>query len=318
MASFTPFSSWAAEKPKGISVMKMDPDEVARFTIFNATCHIGGGTCWASGPYVGGGWEDGVMKTMTVVGAHMLRLSQGTKGVVPSESYPTISGDTLRSKNYLFSCSSMDYKHEYIHILKMPEDNIVIFIPPADHAVFTNPTCISGNMTILDFVQNENGLRIQLKGTPDDLDTIIRLDREVKTVAQKHEWINNTDKRIHYKGHWEYCHLHGAFDGSSCCLEHHGCFEFDATRSQQKGDYLFMSFLGKGVEIYGVNDPKGGTADILIDNIKVGQINQYSRDRKTRALNFASDTYYLGHHTLQIIITSYDMFELDALKITIN
>jgi len=309
--AMTPFAnSWAATGRYGESVARLDPKDVVRFTIFHASCATSGGVCWASGPYCGGGWDVGVMETMSAVGDELTRLGEGTIEVKGSTSWPTVSGDTLASLGYVFASSSRDAVYEYIHVMRMPKDGMIRLPAPEDGAKLSHPRSLCPSVKVCDFVQDENGVSFRLEGEADEVDTIIRLRRQNNADAMKWEWINDSDKRFIYdREAWDYEYLS---QNNSHTLGH---FEYDCRKSAKAGARINTWFEGSIIEVYGALDPNGGRADILIDDMLVSRVDTKADKRETRSLLFRSNDLVGGIHTFTIVALDDEPFEFDAVRI---
>ena len=314
--AMTPFSQWAASGHYGENVSRCSAEDLARFTLFEASCTTAGGVCWASGPYCGGGWDVGVMETMTELKCILHRIGEGLKNVVPSTSWPTISGDTLKSRGYVFECSSHDRVYEYIHIMRMPGDGVIKLPVPQDGALLSHPRVLTPGVVLSDFVQDESGVRFSLTGTFDPVDTVVRLRRTNNLNAPKWTWYNDSDKRFRYTPNdWTYECFGGEPGSPDQRVKTLGCFEYDARRAVRDGARVDGWFEGSVVEVYGTLDPEGGVADILIDDMRVATIDTRSPQRKTRVLHYVSPDLYGGCHTLSIVSRGQGGFEFDAIRV---
>ncbi len=313
--ALTPFGSWAASGKYGEEIVRVSAEDIARFTAFQASCASGGGTCWASGPYCGGGWDAGVVETMAKAGGYLAKMGEGVKDVVQSTSWPTVSGDTLKSRGYVFACSSKDRAYEYVHVVRWPEDGVVRLPAAADGAKIAYPRAMCAGAKVSEFVQDESGVSFRLDGKADDVDTIIRFRRVNNVSADKWMWINDSDKRFRYssKG-WRYeavC----AYDGVPEKVDNIGCYEYDVHTSRQAGARVDTWFEGSVVEVYGVLDPAGGRMDILIDDMLVGTADTNARERQVRKLLLVTPDLCGGIHTLSIIAKDDKPVAFDAVRI---
>lgn len=314
--AMTPFTGWVPSGKYGEDVRRLDPADIARFTIFQATCNTGGGTCWASGPYCGGGWDVGVVETMREVGRHMTRIGEAVKNIVPSTSWPTVSGDSLESRGWLFACSSDNRRYEYIHIMRMPDNGVIQLPAPEDGAQFACPRPMTPGMRITDFTQDASGVSFRLSGTPDELDTVVRLTRENNERALTWYWLNDTDKRVCFsRGDWAYRYIGEMplFDGEKSMME--GCFEYDTRLSKREGAYFDICFEGEYVEIYGVTGPEGCRAQVVIDDVLAGEIDTHAPVRRVRQLLYRSDRLFGGTHRICLYARGEGTLEFDAARI---
>ena len=313
--AFCPFVGnwWPLEKqPRGVDVRRTTPEELARFTLFNASCTIGGGVCFASGPYCEGTlWPCGVLETMTELGKILSRYKDSAIDASPSHSYPTVSGDTLASRGYTFFTESNDGKYEYFHIAK-PSDKKVFEIPAsADGAKLSSPISLCDGLEIEKLELVNDKYILTLKGDFDAVDSVIRFERTAPQIHIDVEWINDSDKRLRYDGDWKYCHL----KQEKSTYDALGSFESDYHLSTSKGDTIFTYFEGDIVEIYGNLRNGNGSAKVYIDGIFTKELCENNADPKNRALLYSSINLYGGIHTLYIVTCDDKPFELDAVKI---
>ena len=309
-----PFNGWAASKPRGTDVSgTMLPLEMARFNLFHASCNVGGGCCWAYGPYNDGTLEDGVLEAMAETGAILNRYAESTLNAIPSTTFPTVSGDTLESRNFCFFTSSADRKYEYLNILKMPEDKTIILPAPENGESILHPVSLDPKIQVAQF----DGAALVLEGESDEVNTVIRFERVNNPNAALPVWLNNTDKRLKYSGLWEFNMLetwkYRVLDTKE--PSGLGCFEADYQFTDRAGDSVFLAFEGNRVDLFGICSPGGGTADVFLDGAYAGTINQAAPTRTVRSLCFSSDDLCGGWHTLEIVLTANKLFTLDAIRI---
>ena len=310
-----PFSGWAASGKYPENHTWMTGEDIARFTLFQASCALGGGMTWAAGPYAGGGWDAGVMENMLEVGRHMKRLELGWRDCVQSPSWPTVSGDTLFSRSGVFASTARRRDFEYIHIMKMPEDGVVHLPAPQDGARFSTPVALSGDVVVTDMRQTDDGVTLTLEGSPDPIDTIIRLSRKNDPAAPVWFWFNDTDKRIRYTDiqQWRYHCLGEGYNTTDATHRMLGCFEYDSRTSLTAGARFDTWFEGSEVELYGCMDPSGARADFLVDDMLVAVIDTRAPQRQVRVRLAASGELGGGVHTVSIIAHGPG-FEFEALR----
>ena len=308
-----PFKGWVPSGPKGSGPSNsLKLEDVIQFTVFEATCASGGGVSWAAGPYCGGGWEDGVVDFMHAVGQFVANLGEALHDVVPSTSWPTISGDTMASKGFLAACTARIRDFEYVHILRMPEDGVILLAPPEDGARLSHPCVIGSKAHITEYSQTQEGIRLRITGEINPLDTAVRFDRRDNAAAIKYIWINDTDKRIGFGGIWEYNCL--------CArkLEYAGYYEYDERVTEDNGAWAQIAFDGDSVTIFGPIGPELGQAVVLIDGMKAGEINAFAPVHTPRQALFSSGELFGGVHTVRLIKTGGSKLSLDALRISIQ
>lgn len=291
----------------------MTPRHIVRFMALQASCAAAGGTCWAAGPYCGGGWDVGVVETMAEVGRLWDSLGKGVKDVVPSTSWPTVSGDTLEALGYVFACTGRSRVYEYVHVMRAQAGRISL-PPPADGARLSYPVPVTAGIRVRDFCQDATGVRFSLEGDISEVDTIIRLRRENNPNAPVSIWINDSDKRILYSPGWKYQMLRASYTTHVEHLEQYACYENDSHTAAEAGRRLDTFFNGDEIELYGVLRPDGGKANILIDDICVAHIDTRAPEHKARALLFTSGNLHGGLHTFSVVTTGDGPFEFDALR----
>jgi hypothetical protein len=307
--AFCPFEGnwWPLEKtPRGADVRRTTTSELARFAIFNSSCTDGGGICFASGPYCEGSlFPVGVTEQMSELGRILRSKQESVLDALPSKSYPTISGDTLKSRDFICFTESADGRYEYLHILK-PQSKIII--PNAiDGALLSSPRSLCEKLTIDSY---ENGI-LSLSGEFDGIDNVIKFERRAPDSALEYEWINDSDKRLIYGGTWKYIHLKKEPDTHVA----HGSFESDYHISLAKCNTVSTYFDGSIAEIYGNKRCGNGGAKVYIDGVFSGSIDESSEKSENRALLFSSINLFGGIHTLYIVTDDDKPFEIDAIKI---
>lgn len=177
-------SSWFATQPRGKNSVTWKPEAIFRFTVLQAGVNTDGlGVQWATGPYCGGGWEDGVMDTMTKVGAYINRISRSVKRTYPSTSYPTADGRSIMYLDWGVATKSTDDKLEYIHVLKPPASKTLTLPIPADGKLFGSAKLVCNDHPVA-LKQSETGVTLALRAGDawDKLDTAI----ELTVIGRKH------------------------------------------------------------------------------------------------------------------------------------
>lgn len=309
---------WVASGTYGKTNIFIDCDMMKKYVIFQATCASAGGTCLASGPYCGGGWDEGIVEYMKEIGNCLKKLGDSVKNVIPSTSWPTISGDNMKSHNYIAACSSADREYEYIHILKLPEDGIVRLPASADGAKLAYPSPINSGVAVTEFCQNEDGISFKVDGNSDEIDIAIRFRRENNPNASRWIWINDNDKRIRYKvpEYWTYDCLKTLADGTEL-VNYIGCYDADTRRTATLGARFDTYFEGSEIELMVSTDPDGGVIDILLDDHCVATVSTCSSTHANRVAIYNSGELYGGIHTFSVVLKEGKL-EFDALHIRID
>ncbi len=287
----------------------MTPEEMAKFTMFAASCSVSGGVAWASGPFAEGNiWPVGVVESLRDTGKILAQFKDSLMDAVCSKSYPTISGDSLESRNYCFWMTDAEEQYEYLHCMRMPEDGVLTWGQPEDEITLKDPVVVHGDMQVQAFHKTEEGYTLQLIGTADALDTVIRFRRSGTSRRPVYEWVNDTDKRIDYRDGWGYSHQTIHSDLATGCYERDFHFANDKT-------FLTFAFNGSILEIYGILDKDLGNADVYIDGIFCGTIYQNAEKRQSRICCFRSLNLHGGWHVLQLHTKGNGTFRLDAFKV---
>ena len=296
----------------GKDATKMTTVDMLRYTMFDGSCTAGGGLCWACSPYAEGSvWQTGVVERMTELGEGLLRYGEGFYNARQSKSYPTVSGDTLEGRGYVFFMTSEDGEYEYMHLMK--QEKMLTIPPSADGAEIYAPTSLCDGVEIQSFKESCEGYVLELSGELDEIDTVIRFRRRGGENAPKTITVNDADKRIRYEGEWKYCHLVGN-KGEEGLLPH-GSFESDYHRTESAGASLFLAFEGDAVEVYANMRGGNSTVGVYIDGIELDTVSTDSEKAKNRELIYSSCKLYGGWHTLYIVNKENKPFELDAVKI---
>ena len=308
---------WAASGRYGQTKILIDRIGMTKYIIFQATCASAGGTCPAAGPYCGGGWDEGVLEYMQEIGESLAKLGDSVRNVVPSSSWPTVSGDTMKSRGYVAACSSDDLAYEYIHVLKRPEDGVVRLPASADGATIANPSPLTAGASVADFVQSAEGVSFRLEGRFDEMDTVIRFRRENNPNAPRWIWINDGDKRIRYSTpeQWTYDCLKTLPDGTEL-TKYIGCYEADTRCTSVPGARFDTYFEGNEIELIASMDPQGGVIDVLLDDICVATVSTRAETHQNRQAVFRSGELYGGIHTFSVVLKEGTL-EFDALRIRV-
>ena len=290
-------------------------EDMARYTIFNASCTESGGIAWSTGPYAEGGiWPIGVPEVMHTVGKILHGYQESVLDAVCSKSYPTMSGSTLEDVNHCFWMSSTDGEYEYLHIMKDRINEEIHWGLPEDCITLTSPTVCNGQIQITRFEKTETGYVMKLDGEADPLDTVIRFRRSGTAIPVSCKWVNDTSKRIHYFDGWSTAYLNAYSDGGRDDRAL-GCFERDAHISYAPDSALFFAFEGSYLEIYGILHTGYGTASVYIDGVYCGMIDQNSSTHEGGVCCFRSMNLHGGEHILQLYTLSEKPFAIDAFKI---
>jgi Alpha-L-fucosidase len=176
---------WAAKPANHPATVVYSAEDMFRYTVLQAGANTrGGGMQWAAGPYAGGGWEPGVVETMTRFAGFLKPIAPSIKGTLASKAFPTSKGAALknigwgvRAVEWGVATDSPDGSITWLHVLNPPRGAQVRIGMPANGARFARAThLVTGRPVRLDF--DKAGYLVTLpEGLGwDPLDTVIRLD----------------------------------------------------------------------------------------------------------------------------------------------
>ena len=294
--AMSPFGeSWMPTVPLAeCNDVKVTYEGALRFLLFNASCTVGGGVCYSTGPYCEGNiWPKGHFEFYKTLGKKLEPYREYALNSKPSISYPTISGQTLEDVCHRFFFTSKDESKEYMFLTKM--QNFITLPESQDGAKLFSPVSLTKGVK----VENFDGATLSVTGDFEGVAAIISFERENAESPKKTTLINNTDKRIRYSEEWEYNYL----DPNPHTQYIKGAFECDVHRAVQGGATAFIAFEGSFLELYGK-----GEAEVFIDGIPVAKV-----DSDKITLLCRTQNLYGGMHTLYI--KAEKEFCLDALKI---
>ena len=298
-------NSWSAQVPITQYAATRSPEGIFRAAVMAAgSCTDGGGTAWASGPFPGGLWEQGVLETMQGAGQLMAPVAESIKNTYPSTSWPTAPGTWIGSlPNGITATRSPDDTKEYIHVLNPPTGNTVTLPAPADGKVFANARLLTKNQAVT-MVRNARALTLTLTGsnTWDANDTVIVMD--VVSTGDPY-MANNTTPEATYTGSWTY-------DGNRATNE----FGRDVHVATANGDFVEYAFNGTDIELVVSTGPNRGTMDIYVDNVFQQSVNASSTTDGLRKTIYQGSGFARGNHTLKVVKTGGTFLAIDAFKAT--
>jgi hypothetical protein len=297
-------SGWMAKKPPGQRTMLYTGEGIYRFTVMMAgSCIEGGGISWATGPYVGGGWETGVMEEMTKAGGYIAPVAESIKNTLPSRSYLTPGGNRIGDLAWGVATRSVDDKTEYLHVLKPQQDKTLRLPPPADGKVFTNARLLASKRPVA-MQQDENGLQLTLADGDswDALNTVIAMD---VLCPGGRALINDTDPAIVYTGaSWQH-------------LRDRNCGEYgnDIHAATADGDSYTIPFEGTDIQVISSRGEDLGVVDFLIDG-KLHQSVDMAANPHLRTVVFEASGLPSGKHQLKAVKRSGSIMALDAWQVS--
>lgn len=298
-------NAWIAfHPPETKQGMRYQGEGIYRFTVMSAASNIeGGGMLWATGPYVGGGWEHGVMEEMSKAGKLYRDSGNSIRSTYPSRSYPTASGTPFGSLTWGVATRSHDDKTEYLHVLIPQKDQTLRLPPPADGKIFANARLYPSNKK-LDFVQSEDGIQITL-GASDEwnaINTIIAMD----VVTSGGRCLTNSN------------HPAIRYQGSSWKREawkQGDAYQGDVHTATQDGDRFGLAFEGTDIVVLGIPGPGQGVVDFQIDG-KLYRSVDLSKGSGRRSAVLEVRGLKPGKHRLVGVKRSGAKIVIDALQIS--
>ncbi len=206
-------TTWWSGTPSGKNTVRFSAEDMFRYTVLEAGANSeGGGVQWATGPYMGGGWETGVEETMRKVGASIQNIAESIKQTIPSTSYVTPAGKRTADLQWGVATKSLDERTEYLHVLCPPASSTLTLPVPADGKKFSAATLLPGGQKVA-LSQDAAGVKLTLPvGVAwEKLDTVIKL-----AVAKDSPPVNVAQWRIFEASSWldTAHHPHNLIDGS--------------------------------------------------------------------------------------------------------
>jgi len=176
---------WSTASSSSGNVARYSPAQMYRYTVLMAgITNSCGGAQWAAGPYVGGGWEPGILSTMQALGALIAPVAPSIKNTYASTSYVTPPDSTIDTLSLFVqggwggvATKSTDNTIEYIHLLTPPLVGNTLNLPaPADNKIFSSAQLVANGQPVT-LVQNSTGVTLTLTGTNtwSSLDTVIAM-----------------------------------------------------------------------------------------------------------------------------------------------
>jgi autotransporter-associated beta strand protein len=290
-------NSWSAQVPVTQFAATRSAEGIFRGAVTAAcSCTDGGGTAWASGPFPGGQWEQGVLEVMQGAGALMAPVAESIKNTYPSTSFPF-------SWSWGGATRSVDDTKEYIHVLWPPSGNTLTLPAPTDGKVFANARLLANGQPVT-LTQNGRAVRLTLTGTNtwNANDTVIAMD----VVSTGDPYLaNNTTPDATYTGSWVY-------SGNRATGE----FGRDVHSTTVNGDFVEYSFNGTDIELVVSCGPNRGTMDIYIDGVFKQNANATDPTDGLRKTIYRGSGLTRGNHTLKVVKTGGTYLAIDAFKAT--
>lgn len=196
-------TTWWADRPADSQPdLPYSAEAMYRYTVLQASSNANGaGVAWAAGPYVGGGWEPGVVDRFKSLNGYISPVAASIKNTLSSSSYLTPDYASYNSVSWGAATKSRDNKFEYIHVMKAPSGKTLRLPAPADGKVFGSAVAMRSGRPV-GLAQDSSGVSLTLSTQDnwDELDTVIRL-----TVA-------NAPATPAADGRWVKC----ATEGGTC------------------------------------------------------------------------------------------------------
>lgn len=296
---------WIASQPvESKTGMCYTGEGIYRFTVLSAgSCTAGGGMLWATGPYVGGGWEHGVMEEMGKAGQLIGAVSESIRKTYPSQSYPTAHGTPIGQLKWGVATRSVDDTREYLHVLKAPEGKQLKLPPPADGKQFARARLLpSGTPVALE--QSADGLTLTL-GTQSEWNPINTVIAMEVTSPGERCWTNNTHPAIRYEGaSWALKRTEGLGD-----------YENDRHVATADGDRFSIPFQGTHIDVFSSLGPDQGVVEFFVDGKPFRKVD-LSEGKGSRAKVLSVSGLAPGKHVLAGVKRSGRTMVVDGFQIT--
>lgn len=296
-------SNWIATKPRGEKTMLYSAEGIYRFTVMMAgSCNEGGGIAWATGPYVRGGWETGVMEEMRRAGSWIKPVAESICSTYPSTSYPTTHGTSIKELSWGVATRSTDDRREYLHVLKAPSGKTLSLPAPRDGKWFTHARLLP-SLHPVSLQQNENGIQLTLSENDswDPLNTVIALD--VASPGGR-AWINDDHMAWDYLGDsWQ-----------STKHDHPGAYRDDLHRATADGDGVGLNFDGTELTVFAPRGAVNGMVDFHIDG-RLVESADLTKNPHPRGVIFQTKDLSPGSHFFKAIKRGGNALLIDAAQI---
>lgn len=301
--------SWWAAIAQGQKAARLTPQQMYRFTVMQSAVTSDGGTAWAAGVYIGGGWEDGVKNMFTGCGNYIQQVEEAIKGTVPSTSYITAVGKTLATiNNGIVATKSPDDKYEYIHVLYPPAGNTLTLPAPADSKKFGDAIYMNNGTSPVTISQTASNVVLTLLPTEkfDSVNSVIRLQVTDYPGGNSNYYIvNNTDSIIKYVGtKW-----------TTSFTRSVGDYKDDVAATTLNGDYFQFTFTGDGVDFIAPKGTSYGQVEIFLDGVSKGIFSQYASSYLPQQVIYSNKALTYGQHTIKGVKTGSTFVQLDAIKV---
>ncbi|WP_139491801.1 hypothetical protein [Brevibacillus dissolubilis] len=180
-------------------------------------------------------------------------------------------------------------KEEYDRIDVDPDwtgDNLAMKYPYVDNTK-TIPT--PRTIRVGDLISTELKEPVPTSAAAEKL--VLNVGRVLPTEARTIKRVEDRDQAITYTGTWQ-----NNGNGSNGSWT----FNVDGNGSAE------LTFVGTGIRWYGYKDPEAGIANIYIDDIFIGQVDQYGEPTDTNYhMNFEKLDLPYGQHKIKIAATKF-------------
>lgn len=173
--SFVSDRAWSSQPGS----LRYTSEQMYKYTVLEAGVNEeGGGVAWALGPFPTPtiSWNSGVLSGMSGLGAMIEEVGESISGTVPSDSWPTAEGTTIRDLDWGIATRSADGKAEYLHVLKSPAGPALTIEAPADDREYTSAVNLrTGKECSLTQTSSEVSITLDGSDAWHAVDTVIRL-----------------------------------------------------------------------------------------------------------------------------------------------
>lgn len=177
--SFVSDRAWSSQSGS----IRYTSEMMYKYTVLEAGVNTeGGGVAWALGPFPTTtiSWNNGILSGMTGLGAMIDEVGESIKGTVPSPSWPTAEGTTIKDLEWGIATRSADGDYEYLHVLKAPSGTTLTIAAPVDGKEYTSAINLrTGNLCNLSQTANELTITLNASDSWDAVDAVFKLSTEI-------------------------------------------------------------------------------------------------------------------------------------------
>lgn len=181
--SFVSDRAWSSQAGS----LRYTSEMMYRYTVLEAGVNEeGGGVAWALGPFptTTVSWNNNVLSGMTDLGAMIDEVGESIKGTVPSDSWPTAEGTTIKDLDWGIATRSANGDYEYLHVLNAPTGTTLTIDAPDDGRTYTSAVNLrTGNSCEITQTASELTITLNPSDSWDPVDAVIKLSSDPVTTS---------------------------------------------------------------------------------------------------------------------------------------